>query len=767
MLDVTNICILAVELMRYMSAKFFLSILAQVLLSIFCLGGDINGVVRSNDKPVAFATVGIVSLGLGTVTDSIGVFVIADVPPGQYDLTVNCIGYMDYSRKISVGNKMLSPLNIEIVPQIATFDEVVVSGTLSERSQLNSTILVDVLTPKLFSKNPTAGLLEAVGMINGVQPQMNCNVCNTGDIHINGMEGPYTLILIDGMPIVSALSSVYGLSGIPNSLVERIEIVKGPAASLYGSEAMGGIVNVITKNPDRAPKVTTDIFATSWGEVNTDAAVKFKTEKASGLLGVNYFYYQNKIDKNGDGFTDLTLQNRVSIFNKWSLKRPESRVADIAARYVYEDRWGGQLDWGKQWRGSDSIYGESIYTRRIELIARYQLPTTEKIYTQFSYNWHDQNSYYGIQPFMATQQVSFGQIYWDKKLDDRNSLLLGSSLRHTIYNDDTVITASEDGTTDRPAQTVLPGVFVQDELQIGSAQTLLAGYRYDYERNHGNVHSPRIAYKIAAKNGGIFRMSFGTGYRVVNLFTEDHAALTGARSVVIAEKLNPERSKNGTINYSFLKCGSALQFKFNVSTFYSLFTNKIVGDFLIDPDKIIYDNLRGFAVSRGGSFDLDLKFTSPLKLNMGVTFMDVYQVEKNMEGLDVRTQQLYAPKWSGTFVASYSLVHQFSIDITGKWNGPMKLPILPDDYRPEYSPWFCIANIQVTKKFSNGVEIYCGVKNLFNFVPKDPIMRAFDPFDKTANDPISNPNGYTFDPGYMYSSMQGVRGFAGIRYLLY
>lgn len=727
---------------------------------------DVTGVVLSNGKPVPYAAIGIPSIGIGVTSDSLGYFILEDIESGRYRLYVNCIGFEKHEAEIVVDHVNAPALIIHLVPLVNAFEEVVVSGTLSERSHLNSTILVDVLTPKLFTKNPTAGLLEAVGMINGVQPQLNCNVCNTGDIHINGMEGPYTLILIDGMPIVSALSSVYGLSGIPNSLVERIEIVKGPAGALYGSEAMGGIVNVITKNPDRAPKVTTDVFTTSWGEVNTDAAIKFKAGNATSLLGINYFNYQNRIDNNGDGFTDLTLQNRVSIFNKWSLSRKENRVADVAARYVYEDRWGGKMDWSKQWRGTDSIYGESIYTRRVEFIARYQLPMAEKIMTQFSYNWHDQNSVYGVQPFMATQQVTFGQIYWDKKLDHRNNFLMGSSLRHTIYNDDTVVTAGDDGATDRPAHTVLPGVFIQDEFQMRSGQTLLAGYRYDYERNHGNVHSPRIAYKLAAKNGGIFRISYGTGYRVVNLFTEDHAALTGARSVVIAEKLNPERSKNATANYTYFKCGSALQYKVSVSGFYSLFTNKIIGDFLTDPDKIIYDNLRGYAVSRGSSIDVDLKFSSPIKLNAGVSFMDVYQVEKNSDGVDVRTTQLYAPKWSGTFVVSYTFQGNYVVDLTGKWNGPMKLPILPLDYRPEYSPWFCIANIQITKKFSKGLEIYGGVKNLFNFIPQNPIMRPFDPFDKTANDMATNPNGYTFDPGYMYSSMQGIRGFAGIRYTL-
>src|ERR1041385_1507951 len=138
--------------------------------------------------------------------------------------------------------------------QMAHLEEITVTGTLQEIKTSESPVKVEIISPKLFQKNPSPNLFQAVGMVNGVKPQINCNVCNTGDIHINGMEGPYTMILIDGMPIVSGLSTVYGLMGIPNSIVERIEIMKGPAGALYGSEAMGGIINVITKNASTAPR---------------------------------------------------------------------------------------------------------------------------------------------------------------------------------------------------------------------------------------------------------------------------------------------------------------------------------------------------------------------------------------------------------------------------------------------------------------------------------------------------------------------------------
>lgn len=168
----------------------------------------------------------------------------------------------------------------------------VITGTMRAVKRSASPVPVEVYTPKFFMKNPTPCIFDALQMVNGVRPQLNCNICNTGDIHINGLEGPYTMVLIDGMPVVSSLGSVYGLSGIPTALIERIEVVKGPASSLYGSEAIGGLINVITKSPAKAPLLSLDISGTGWQEFNTDIGMKYRAgSKATDLLGINYFNF--------------------------------------------------------------------------------------------------------------------------------------------------------------------------------------------------------------------------------------------------------------------------------------------------------------------------------------------------------------------------------------------------------------------------------------------------------------------------------------------
>jgi len=645
-------------------------------------------------------------------------------------------------------------------------DEVVLTGTMKPVTRKETSVPVEVYTSKYFKTNPNPTLFESIGMINGIQPQINCNVCATGDIHINGMEGPYTMILIDGMPIVSALSSVYGLNGIPNSLVDRIEVVKGPASSLYGTEAMGGLINIITKDPSKTNTFHADIFTTSSLENNIDLAFKFNIgEKASSLIGVNYFLYDNKQDKNEDNFTDVTLQDRISIFNKWNFKRPDNKITSLATRYVYEDRWGGEMQYNKRiHRGSDIFYGESIFTNRAEIIGMYQLPSIENIYTQFSYNFHQQDSFYGIDSYQAKQHVAFGQIYWDK-LIGKHSILSGTTFRFTYYDDNTPGTLNNDGSKNLPMKTPLPGIFIQDEITFNPIHKLLLGYRLDYDKHHKDIHSPRLAYKISPSKNHTFRASFGTGFRVVNLFTEEHASLTGSRNVVIKNNLNPEKSYNTNLNYVYNNTVNFGNINIDATAFYSYFTNKIIGDFETDPNSIIYDNLNGHAVSRGISLNTDVIFRFPLKLNIGISYIDVYREEKNELNHKIKTQQLHSPKWSGNYTFTYNFPKKWTIDLTGNWYGKMRLPILLNDYRSEYSKPYLLTNLQVTKSFTQ-FELYVGLKNILNFIPENPLMRPFDPFDKNVDDPINNPNGYTFDTAYNFAPLQGIRGFIGLRYTI-
>lgn len=735
---------------------------------------EINGRVVSNQKGVEFVNVLVKGLTIGAVTDSDGYFSIQVPKSVDYTLQISRIGYLTSQVQVVMGDLKNNELIIQLESMDSGLDEVVVSGTMQEVSKLNSPVPVEVYSGNFFKANPTPSIFESLQNVNGVRPQVNCNICNTGDIHINGLEGPYTMVLIDGMPIVSGLATVYGLSGIPQALIDRIEIVKGPASTLYGSEAVGGLINVITKNPDLAPLISVDGFGTGWGETNLDLGIRSNWGTGiKSLIGISGFYYDNPIDNNGDGMTDLTLSKRISIFQKIQVERPSNRVFNLAARYVYEDRWGGEMNWTEADRGGDQVYGESIYTSRWETFGNWQLPTIEDLTFQFSANGHSQNSVYGNTVYIADQYIGFGQLTWNKSIG-KNNLLFGAAYRFTHYDDNTAATAGESLDINKPSVIHLPGFFVQDELTLSSSQTLLLGGRVDFNSIHGAVFSPRINYKQSWNdNTTILRLSLGNGFRVANVFTEDHAALTGAREVVFEEELRPETSWNGNVNLvKKIYTDQGTFIGLDASLFYTHFTNRIIPDYETNPNQIIYANLDGSAESKGVSVNADVAWANGLTITGGATLMDVSLVEEG-----IKTRQLLTERFSGVWSIGYNFSRAgLKVDYTGNIYSPMRLPLLGElDDRPEYSPWFSIQNIQLTKTFGEKWEIYGGVKNFLNFTPPaNSIARAFDPFDRgvefspegTVIPSPENPNALTFDPTYMFAPNQGIRGFLGLRFMI-
>lgn len=766
-----------------MKRKCLAAALAIIVMLQLHAQSSLKGMITTENGPAVSATV---SLGkVHQLSDSSGQYIFADLLPGKYNISVSMVGYEPFLKTVHIREQESKELMIEMQPATASLDVVVVSGTMKAVRKLESPVAVEVYTPAFFKKNPSPSIFESLQNINGVRPQINCSVCNTGDIHINGLEGPYTMVTIDGMPIVSSLSSVYGLFGIPSELIERVEIVKGPASGLYGSEAIGGLINIITKAPHKAPRLSASLMSTSWMEHMADVGVRWKTGKLQSLLGINYFNFDKRWDKNGDRFTDVTLQHRISVFNKWSLERKHERVATLAGRYFYEDRWGGDVRFNKSFRGGDSIYGESIYTRRWEMIGNYQLPFTQSMFFAFSATGHDQDSYYGITPFMAKQKILFGQLTWDRRGRGAHDLLVGLAARSNYYDDNSTATMDTLTRKNAPEKYIIPGLFIQDEWKLHPHHTLLLGVRFDHHPSHGNIFTPRTAYKWKLSEKQTFRVNAGTGFRVVNLFTEDHAALTGARAVEIRSALKPERSYNINLNYVLNFGSRSKAFSLDASAWYSYFTNQIIADYNSDPNKIIYDNLKGHALSKGFTLNLEANIMQRLKGMAGITVQDVSKVEK-LNGKIIKERPLLSESWSGTWNLTYTLPLQgLTIDYTGNIYGPMKLPLVSElDPRSPTSPVWSIQNIQLTKWISKQLEFFGGVKNLLNWTPakNNPflIARTNDPFDKKLDYDkdgkvdvdaegkvlvtAENPYGLSFDPSYIYAPNQGIRVFAGMRF---
>ena len=727
---------------------------------------DITGKVISDDKAIAHAKVALLGTSFTTTTDSLGFFALKKIPFGEYKINVSAMGMKAYNHSITVATTTQN-LSISLNSNQNLLNEVVVSGTMKAIRRLENPVPVEIISTTFLKQNPTNSVFEALQNVNGLRPQNNCNVCNTGDIRINGLDGPYTMVTIDGMPIVSALGTVYGLSGIPTAMIDKIEVVKGAASSLYGSEAVGGLINIITKKPQNAPLFTADVFTTSWLENSIDLGYRAKLgKKTEALFGLSSFVYSNPIDNNHDNFTDVSQQKRVSFFSRWNFIRPSRKEMSLVARYLYEDRWGGEMQWNSSYRGGKELYAESIYTSRYEVLGKYELPVTEKMFLQFSFIGHDQNSVYGNSLFLAHQKIAFGQYLWDKTVAN-HSLLFGAAARYNFYNDNTPATTTAD-------KTAIYSAFVQDEIQLSSQTGLLLGTRYDYNQVHGSIFTPRIAFKWKPTDTDILRLNLGTGFRVVNLFTEDHQALSGAREVVLKGNLAPETSYNANLNYlKKFQTNDSGVITMELSSWYTYFTNRIIADYDTNPNQIIYANLDGFSRIFGASAALDWISPYGLKGSLGASYFNPLVAQEGR-----RFVPLFTERVSFSWALSYEIPTWFlSIDYTGSFTGSMRLPLLSSiDPRREYSLPYSIQNIQFTYKKWHHLEVYCGIKNLLNWTPNrgNPflIARANDPFDKQVQFDVNgaaipstdNPDGLTFDPTYAYGPNQGIRAFVGMRW---
>ena len=714
----------------------------------------ILGTVTGPDGPVVGATVRITSSQEGTVTNVEGNFEL-EAESEDITLEIRSIGYK--TRIASIQLPVDEPLVIQLEESSLGLDEVVITGTLEPVFVSQSPIKTEVLTTKHFNTfmpSASANLVDAMTMVNGIQEVVSCGVCFTNSLSVNGLEGQYTAILVDGTPMYGNLASVYGLNSIPGIMVDRIEVIKGPGSTLYGSEAVAGVINIITRNPENEPVVAGDVMSTTHGEIFANAALSLSTGKASSYSGVNYSGMHRFIDDNQDGFGDIINIDRLSLFSKWNVPLNKSIEATIAAKYMFEDRRNGLeafLADPSDLRGNDESYGESIRTHRLEIFGNISGP--RNIQMDYSFSSHDQDSYYGSDHYVAEQHIGFLNTY--KRINaGRHSLTGGLTLRYQYYDDNTV------ATPDGADKQFIPGVFLQDEWDLSNRITIIGGWRTDHYRRHGLIHSPRFSLKWQAGKWTTLRFNSGTGFRVVNLFTEDHAFVTGQRSVEITEDLEPERSVNAAVNLNHVLALGSSQAVIDVDVFYTRFTNKILPDYET-PGKIIYSNTGGIAQTRGIALSWRQEFSFPLEVTAGLTWMRAFQTDQ--EGNEERL--LFAPDlsgllnisytfkkpgilvaWSANFTGQMALPEVFDLDNTGS---PVENP------RPELSEAFQIHNLQISKQMRS-FRIYGGVSNIFNYMQPVSPLSGF-------NDPAASP-GFSqfFDTAYSFAPLHGREFFIGI-----
>lgn len=700
--------------------------------------GTVRGQVYLQDEPAPGT---IVRLGGREMPAGAGGwFSFTDVPVGEH--RIEAVLFDQYASEARVTVRAARTTSVRMRLEAPRLEPLSVTGTMRRRYVSDSPVKVEVMTGSELERSVASSLAEAVRHVNGLLPQVDCGVCYTNSIRINGMEGPYTAVLIDGMPIAGGLASVYGLSGIDPSLIEQLEIVRGPSSTLYGSEAMGGVVNVVTKDPRYAPLASVHASVADHGQAELDVAFAPALGRVRALLSGSAYRMQRFIDDNQDGFSDVTLDSRIALFGRSDWVEGGQTRGSLTAKVYHEDRFGGQAGWTRADAGGTRVYGESIRTRRAELIARLSPGWPAGLRLEGSWAWHAQDSYYGTTRYDARQHTGVANLLMRRDVG-AHSLLIGATTRFHDYDDSTPATAEAD-------RQLVPGLLVEDEFSPGPALVILAGMRVDRHAAHGAILSPRAGVKWLPFDHTTVRLSAGTGFRVVSVFTEDHAALTGAREVVFADALAPERSWSLAANLNQVVEIGPSPMMIDVDLFHTRFSNRIVPDYDTDPDRIIYANLRGRAVTRGVSLALNQNVAfDRLLYTIGATLQDV-----TIEQDGVRRSELFAPEWRVVFGLTFNAGHlPVTADWSGSVTGPMRLPSYPPPHqRPEHSPVHAVHDLKLTWRPGAGLAVYGAVLNVFDFRQGSPLVGAEDPF------------GDAFDTTYAWGPIEGRRLVVGGRW---
>ncbi|WP_236252929.1 TonB-dependent receptor [Echinicola sp. 20G] len=734
--------------------------------------GSISGKINVEDKAPIYAAIQVLGTELGAMTDANGSFQITNVPTGEQTLKVKWMGYQTIQRKITILSGKATHIDLELKEDKLNLNEVVVSATRYELDRKEAPVVVNVLSPKLFNATQSLALSDGLNYQPGVRVETNCQNCGFTQVRLNGLEGAYSQILINSRPVFSALNSVYGLDQIPTNIIERVEVVRGGGSALYGSNAIAGTINIITKEPVENTWQVGSNLALIDGQ-SPDKMLNFNGSITSEDLKTGVTFYgmfrnRDSYDANDDGFTELTTLENNTFGLKSFIKPSELSKITLDFSAIKEYRRGGNaLDLAPHFTDiteeleHNTVIGGLTY----ELFSQ---DHRNKFSTYISGQTTQRNSYYGGLGGGRTEADSILAANAYGVTDDL-SLVAGSQFSRSFTNNDVVIFGSEyqlskvrdeiagyNRLVDQRVQSI--GFYGQYEWRPNDRLTALAGGRFDHTLVDGfyrisdierssdvstSVLSPRanILYDINPKLQ--LRTGYARGFRAPQAFNEDlHISSVGGEPtfVILSDDLKTELSDAYTLSINYSSNFGDTQFSFLAEGFHTKlkrpFTTVSTGATL--PNGSILQEVRnGTGASvQGGNFELSLSPSSKLLFQAGGTLQQSeYQNEQvlfepeedNETEPTVSTKQFVrSPNAYGYLASNWAINEHLALDLTGTYTGSMIVPhvISPTGYLDLVdSKAFLDANLKLSYHFDLmqdfHLELSGGVQNMFNSYQND------------------------------------------------
>ena len=720
-----------------------------------CLSAQTTGkVLSAGNEPLVGATVFWADSSTGTTTEADGSFSLKTEPG---DLVAAFVGYAADTLQVIDGQ----PVNF-VLQEASFLEEVVVTEKGDDISLSNlSTVKVEAIGEGELKKAACCDLAGCFDTQLSVTPQTTNVVTNAKELRINGLSGVYNQVLLNGFPMIQGLSFTYGISSVPGTAVQKIFVAKGANSVLQGYESISGQINVITKNPATTDKLLLNLYGNSFGETQVNANYAFKVgQDWSNLAVVHGTRPARKTDRDGDNFLDLPQLTRYMVSDTWKLRNPEDWgwSSEIGLRYLNENRTGGQMNFDPETdKGSNTIYGQTVSLSQPEVYTKtgYRFNDTHAYNVFVSAYNQQQNSYFGTVKYDAEQTSIYANLQYEFDYAERNQLKTGASLRYFDITEDIGFISNELNRSyagEYTRRETIPGVFAENTLSLLDGRaTWMLGVRADNHNQFGWTVTPRSLLKYDLNERATVRANFGTGWRTVNLFSENINLLVSSRDVIFAEELLPERALNYGINFTQKFDTDKLAGYFTADYYRTDFTNQIFPDYDSDPTRAIIRNFTGESVSNGASVEVFVKVNKKLELKAGYNFLDVYRMTN-----EEKTLLPFNSRHQGIFVTGYAPESEkWRADMTVHYYGKQRLPSTaanPVEFqRPDFSKAYAVVNGQFGYNFKR-FELYAGCENLFDFRQLRPILGYENPF------------GRYFDTSSVWGPVRGREVYAGVRY---
>ena len=727
-------------------------------------------IVKGTEESIPFATVMILGTNRGAVSNEEGQFEFRKLAAGKYTLRVQVMGYKTQEKTITVSAEATSVVHFQMEEVSFTTDEVVVSANRNEVSRKAAPVVVNVMSAKLFETVNSTDLAKSLNFQSGLRVENNCQNCGFPQVRINGLDGPYSQILINSRPIISALSGVYGLEQIPVNMIERVEVVRGGGSALFGANAVGGTINIITKDPInnsfQVASTMSNMNGKSWEQYMGGNVSLVAKDNSYGIALYETYRNRNPYDADGDGFSELGKLN-MNTFGMRAYYRPNyfSRI-NVEYHTTNEFRRGGNKFNLQPHEADITEQTKHIINSGGVSYDRYW-GEKHKMSVYGSIQHTDRNSYYGAQKDMnaygKTNDLTWvvGGMYvgnMDRCLFAPATFTGGVEYQSNSLHD--VMTGYH---RDMQQDVRIAGGFVQNEWRL-NRWTMLVGARLDKHNliDHP-IFSPRVNFLYKPSDNLQARLTYSTGFRAPQAYDEDlHVTAVGGEGVQIrlADGLREERSNrfSGSVDWSFPM--GHWQSNILLEGFYTdlhhVFVLEDIGEDQ-NGDKIKERRNGSGAKVYGVNLDAKVAHGREAQLQLGFTVQrsrynraEVWTSEGEEEQTTKRMPR--TPDYYGYFTFTSAPLKNFDFSLSGTYTGKMIVPHMAgyiEKSRMEHTPQFMDLNLKLNYTFvlkdHIKMQVNGGVQNIFNSFQKD--------LDK----------GEFRDAGYFYGPTQPRTYFVGIK----